>query len=77
MLRSIQPHVSSAQSFRPVIATTPLGIHSPRISTITVTNHMQEIGVRPLYIFYVRRFFYGLVYIKYFIANNYTLKILT
>ena len=49
--------------FRQVIATTPLGTHSPRINTQTVTNRMREIGVRPLYIFYMRRFFFDLVYI--------------
>ena len=54
--------------FRPVtmIARTTPGTHNPRISAQTVTHRLQEIGERPPYIqcmLYMRRFFFGLVYV--------------
>ena len=56
--------------FHPVtmIARTTPGTHNPRFSAQTETNRLREIGERPTYIqcmFYVRRFFFGLVYISW------------
>ena len=47
-----------------MIASTTPGTHNPRISAQNVTNHLLEIGERPHYkmtMFYMRRFFFGLV----------------
>ena len=46
--------------FRQVTARTIPQTHNPRISAQTVTNHLREIGERPLYLFYMRRFFLAL-----------------
>ena len=50
--------------FRPVTVTARAipQTHNPRISALTVTKYLREIGDRPLYMFYMRRFFFGLVY---------------
>ena len=36
--------------------------HNPRNSAQTVTNHLREIGERPLYLFYMPRFFLPCIY---------------
>ena len=54
--------------FLPVtmIASTTPGTHNPRISAQTVINRLREIGERPPIqcMFYMRRFFFGLVYMQ-------------
>ena len=50
-----------------MIASTTPGTHNLRISAQTVTNRLREIGDPPpphiKCMFYMRRFFFGLVYI--------------
>ena len=48
-----------------VAARTTPGTYNPRISTQTVTNRLQEMVKDPAIkcMFYMRRFFFGLVYI--------------
>ena len=54
--------------FRPVtmIARSTPGTHNPRISAHTVTHRLREIGERThiQLMFYMRRFFFGLVYVS-------------
>ena len=46
-------------------ARTTLRTHNPRISAQTVTHRLREIGERPHIqcMYYMRRFFFGLVYV--------------
>ena len=52
-----------SQLFNQFCPVTTPGTHKPRISAQTVTKCLQEIGERPLYMFYMRRFVFGLVHV--------------
>ena len=47
-----------------VTARTTPGTPNPRFSAQTVTNRLRDIGEETLYVFYVQRFFFGLVYVN-------------